>query len=151
MRFILIVYVLIGFVFLSCSQTKEKENEANSSFQQVYEMSEMALLMEDMYAELERIRPAVASGKKIETFPNKFNKIQTAKMTSSFERTDEFNRFAGLLLLNLRNMYESKPDSSRIEFYNTAVKTCITCHRSDAGCIGPVSRIGKLIIETEKN
>ncbi len=112
-------------------------------------MSEMALLMEDMYAELEKIRPEIISGKTIGTFPNKFNKINTAKMTSSFERSEEFDRFTGLLLLSLRNMYESQPDSIRIriQLYNNAVKTCISCHKSDAGCIGPVSRIGKLLIQ----
>jgi len=137
----------LGLFFFSCKG--KEETKPQSSFQEVYEMSEMALLMEDMYAELEKIRPEIISGKTIGTFPNKFNKINTAKMTSSFERSEEFDRFTGLLLLSLRNMYESQPDSIRIriQLYNNAVKTCISCHKSDAGCIGPVSRIGKLLIQ----
>ncbi len=145
----LIVFSCIGFIFFACSKNKEKvKTETNTSFQQVYEMSEMALLMEKMYDELEQKRKLIIEEKSIGEYPVEFNKIHTAEMTSSFERTEEYNRLANLYLQNLKLLYESKnTDLNRIELYNNVVKSCLTCHRSDAGCIGPVDRIGKLLID----
>lgn len=152
MRLETIFYILFGFVFLSCSQKDDKKNEVDSSFSQVYEMSEMALLMEEMYSSLEKIRPLIEEQKPLEEFPADFNKIHTAEMTPSFERTDEFKRLADLYLQNLNQFYNAEAkDANRVEYFNNTVKSCITCHRSDAGCIGPVSRIGKLMIESGKN
>ncbi len=148
MRFKSIIYISFGFCLFSCSEKEPEKTKTDSSFQQVYEMSDMALLMEKMYDELEKNRQLVLEGKSIGEFPSEFNKIHTAEMTPSFQRTEEFNRLANLYLQNLKNLYDSKTDdSNRKEFYNNAVKSCITCHRSDAGCIGPVDRIGKLLIE----
>ncbi|MGB6083344.1 hypothetical protein [Moheibacter sp.] len=145
-------YILSGFVFLSCFQKDDKKYEADSSFSQVYEMSEMALLMEEMYSSLEKIRPLIEEQKSLEEFPSDFNKIHTAEMTPSFERTDEFKRLADLYLQNLNQLYNAETKNpNRIEYFNNTVKSCITCHRSDAGCIGPVSRIDKLMIESERN
>lgn len=148
MRFPFLLYISIGFVIFSCSKEEPKKSETNSSFQQVYEMSDMALLMEKMYADLEKNRNPVLEGQAVSEFPVEFNKIHTAEMTPSFQRTDEFNRLADLYLQNLQNLHKAdKENPNRKELYNNVVKSCITCHRSDAGCIGPVDRIGKLLIE----
>ena len=148
MRILTLLFISIGFCFLSCSEKEPEKTETNSSFQQVYEMSDMALLMEKMYADLEKNRNPVLEGEAIIEFPAEFNKIHTAEMTPSFQRTEEFNRLADLYLQNLQNLHKAKKeDPNRKELYNNVVKSCITCHRSDAGCIGPVDRIGKLLIE----
>jgi len=130
-----------GLVLLSCNK---KQDKPESNFQQVYEMSEMALLMEGMYTDLNENRVKIIENKSIGEFPQKFEEIHSAEMTETFERTDEFRRWSDSLIQNFHHLY--KLDSNRIENYNNVVKTCITCHKSDAGCIGPVSRIGKLLI-----
>lgn len=148
MRFKFIFYISFGFCLFSCSEKESEKPKADSSFQQVYEMSDMALLMEKMYDELEKKRQLVQEGKSIGEFPSEFNKIHTAEMTPSFQRTEEFNRLAELYLQSLQNLHNAdETDPNRKELYNNAVKSCITCHRSDAGCMGPVGRIGKLLIE----
>lgn len=148
MNYKLIVFCSIGFILFACSQNKEEViTETNNSFQEVYKMSEMALLMEKMYDELEQNRNLITEKKSIGGYPVEFNKIHTAEMTSSFERTEEYNRLANLYLQNLKLLYDSKDtDTNRKELFNNVVKSCLTCHRSDAGCIGPVERIGKLLI-----
>ncbi len=148
MRFKSIIYISFGFFLFNCSEKEPEKKKTDSSFQQVYEMSDMALLMEKMYDELEKNRQMVLEGKSIGEFPSEFNKIHTAEMTPSFERTEEFNRFAELYLKSLQTLYnEDETDTIRKELYNNVVKSCISCHRSDAGCLGPVGRIGKLLIE----
>jgi len=139
--------LLLVYIFLpaSCNSDPGKE-VSDSSFQEVYQLSEMALLMEDMYSELEKIRPDVMENKSIGAFPGMLNKIHTAELTNTFERTFEFERFAELLLENQKTLYDSPADSNRMELYNTVVRNCITCHQSPAGCPGPIPRISGLLI-----
>lgn len=145
-RKILMIF-LVGFVLHSCSQKEVEKEKTTSSFQEIYEFSEMALLMEKMYDELKEKREDVIVGKDIGEYPTEFNKIHTAKLSDGFDRTEEFMRFSDLYLQNLRVLYESSlNDPNRKVLFNNVVNTCITCHKSDAGCMGPVSRIGKLLI-----
>lgn len=139
--------ILVGFLLLSCSQKEVEKEQTSSSFQEIYEFSEMALLMEKMYDELADKQGAILEGSEIGEFPKEFTKIHTAKLSDGFVRTEEFMRFSDLYLQNLKALYEaSANDPNRKLLYNNVVNSCITCHKSDAGCMGPVSRIGKLIV-----
>ena len=146
MKYTFILILAFGFVLNSCKKERA-QNETKSSFQEVYQMSEMAILMEEMYNELQKNRSNIIENKPVGEFPQKFEKIDSAKMTETFVRTDEFKNWSNLLIQNFHHLYES--DSNRIENYNNVIKTCISCHKSDAGCIGPVSRIGKLLIPND--
>lgn len=146
MKYLVGVLILTYLFFpVSCQNDSGKEVK-ESGFQEVYQLSEMALLMEDMYSELEKIRPDVVEHKPIGAFPRMLTKIHTAQLTNTFERTFEFDRFADLLLENQKALYESSADSNRIESYNAVVRTCIVCHQSPAGCPGPIPRISGLLI-----
>ena len=139
---------LLSFFILSCSQKETVKKESASAFSDYYEFSEMALLMEQMYEDLAKTKVQILENQKIGDFPDKYNKIHTAKMSADFERNEEFNRFANLYLQNLKKLHEASPeDPHRPELFNNVVNSCITCHKSDSGCIGPVSRIGKLSID----
>jgi cytochrome c556 len=141
------LYTLVGFVLFSCSQKEEVKEKTTSSFKEIYEFSETALLMEKMYEELNSKREAIIHGEEIGEYPIEFNKIHTAKLSDGFERNEEFKRFSDLYLQNLKALYDASPtDPNRKAIYNNVVNSCITCHKSDAGCMGPVSRIGKLLI-----
>src|SRR5690606_6433516 len=93
---LLLMYV---FIPVSCNQDSGKEL-SSSEFAEVYQLSEMASLMEDMYSELEKIRPQIIENKEIGTYPRMLGKIHTAEMTNTFERNFEFERFSKLLLEN---------------------------------------------------
>src|SRR5690606_10363075 len=122
-----------------------------SNFERIYELSEMALVMEDMYAEMEKIRPNVIENKSIGTLPPNFIKIHTAEMTNTFERDFEFERFAKLLIETQKQLYSNEPNTNRIELYNNVVQSCLVCHKSPAGCDGPIPRIQKLLIKDRSN
>lgn len=139
---LLLMYV---FIPVSCNQDSGKEL-SSSEFAEVYQLSEMASLMEDMYSELEKIRPQIIENKEIGTYPRMLGKIHTAEMTNTFERNFEFERFSKLLLENQKALYDSPADSSRVELYNTVVRSCVLCHQSEVGCPGPIPRINGLII-----
>lgn len=136
------------FVPVSCNKDEGKEPEKKkSSFEKMYEFSEMALLMEDMYSDLEKIRPNVIENKDIGTLSPNLIKIHTAEMTNTFERTFEFERFSNLLIETQKKLYDSQPNSQRIELYNNVVQACLVCHKSPVGCEGPIPRISGLLIQ----
>lgn len=148
----LIGILSLAFAFFSVSCNKDEGRELKnkeSSFERIYEFSEMALLMEEMYSDLEKIRPNILENKDIGTLPPKIFEIHTAEMTNTFERTFEFKRLSELLINTQKQLYESKSDSNRIDLYNNVVNSCLVCHKSPAGCDGPIPRISGLLIKKE--
>lgn len=144
--------LILGYLFfpVSCNKDEGKKPEKKqSSFKEIYEFSEMALLMEDMYAEMEKIRPNVIENKDIGTLPPNLVKIHTAKLTNTFERTFEFERFAELLIETQKQLYDSEPNEKRIILYNNVVNACLVCHKSPVGCDGPIPRISGLLISAK--
>lgn len=141
------VFALIPFIACESKQSQPTEVTPKSSFQAVYQLSEMAQLMEDMYTDLERIRPDIIENKPIGTLPINLIKIHTAEMTNTFERTYEFERFAKLLIETQKQLFDAEPHQNRIILYNNVVMTCLACHKSPAGCDGPIPRIQGLMIK----
>lgn len=145
-----ILILLYLFLPVSCNKDEGKETDPDkkqSSFEKIYEFSEMALLMEDMYGEMEKIRPNVIENKDIGVLPPNLIKIHTAEMTNTFERTFEFERFANLLIETQKQLYDSEPNKERIALYNNVVNACLVCHKSPVGCDGPIPRIQGLLIK----
>lgn len=138
--------LLIGLSFIGCEKEQSVETMSDSQFQEVYQMSEMAVLMESYYTQLESIRQKVMDNEDIGGYPISFSKIYRAEMTPTFERNEEFKQRADLFLKETELLYKSS-NKSKIELYNNAVNSCIECHKSDVGCIGPVKRIQKLQIK----
>ncbi len=148
-RFIGILILCYLFFPVSCNKDTGDEPKKKSSFERIYEFSEMALLMEDMYSEMEKIRPNVIENKDIGTLPSNMIKIHTAKMTNTFERTFEFERFANLLIETQKQLYDSEPNPQRVDLYNNVVQSCLVCHKSPVGCDGPIPRINGLLIQSK--
>lgn len=136
-----------SIVFLSCNSNKsEKEKEApcekpKEEFQ-MYEISEMAGLMEQMYVENKRLRDRIINNDTLGTFPNYFLKIEKATFTKGKERDAFFNEQAQLFLKAQSEIYTAK--DSKVA-YNTMVDQCIACH--EVKCGGPIMRIKKLYIK----
>ncbi|SMC91434.1 hypothetical protein [Moheibacter sediminis] len=141
---------ILGYLFFPASCNKDegkKPEKKQSSFKEIYEFSEMALLMEDMYSDMEKIRPNVIENKNIGALPPNLIKIHTAKMTNTFERTFEFERFANLLIETQKQLYDSKSNVKKVDLYNNVVNACLVCHKSPVGCDGPIPRIQGLLIK----
>lgn len=142
--------LILGYLFFPVSCNKDegrKPEKKQSSFKEIYEFSEMALLMEDMYSEMEKIRPNVIEKKSIGALPPNLIKIHTAKMTNTFERTFEFERFANLLIETQKQLYDGGSNENRVALYNNVVNACLVCHKSPVGCDGPIPRIQGLLIK----
>ena len=133
---------------IGCQQTKETKQEetvttkdtvAKKSFD-MYEMSEMALLMEQMYVDNQRLKERLEKGEPAGEFPSHFAKIHSAIMTDSTENDDFFKKQAKVFLEAQKLIY--KEPAKAKEHYSNAIQACIACH--EVKCSGPIVRIKKL-------
>ncbi len=139
--------------FISCKDkiNQEKLTAKSSSTAEsvsedlvMYEMSEMALLMEKMFVENERLKKKIEEGKELGTFNSEYLKIHSAVLTDPNDRNDTFNSFSKALLVNQEAVFTSEGKEVKTQF-NKMVQTCIACHQTT--CMGPIPRIKKLLIK----
>lgn len=141
-RFFLIV---IFFSVFSCSKKAENETipaKENKKFE-MYEMSEMAILMEQMYVNNTQLKSRIIEKTYLGNFPNHFLDIHTAVMTEKQENDDFFKENAKLYILEQQKVY-ADPENAQIHF-NNSIDVCIKCHQEK--CTGPIQRIKKLYIK----
>ncbi|HEU4496538.1 MAG TPA: hypothetical protein VFR70_05770 [Flavobacterium sp.] len=148
-------YLLFAFVaaFLSgCTKKEEvkampkediKEKTASSKNLEMYEMSEMAALMEQMYADNQRLRERIKNNDTIGQFPSHFLEIHKRAMTDEKENDVFFKEQAAVFIEAQEQIYQD-PKNAKAHF-NKAVSACIACH--EVKCSGPIPRIKKLYIE----
>lgn len=139
-----IFFLSISFLLFSCSLPKTKEKE--SAFQEIYELSEMATIMENMYDFLNENRELIIEGRSTLDIPDYFIEIHTAEMTEGFQRDTLLENHTESFLWNI-NRLENGENSDRIALFNNTITSCIACHKSEVGCTGPIPRIEKLLIK----
>ncbi len=137
----------MSVLFLTaCNEEKKKdadmvEQKTENTFE-MYEMSEMAALMEKMYTDHEAVKAQLENGELTSVFPEYLLKIHTAAFTDESDNDDVFKNWANLYIEYEKNIYTDKENA--ITHYNNAVNACIYCHQQK--CTGPVPRIKKLLI-----
>ena len=139
----LIAFVLV-FSLFACQKVEEKKCPAKKEKKlEMYQMSEMAALMEQMYVDNQRVKENIKNGDTIGTFPKHYLKIFTAKFTDDTDNDLFFKLKAKQYIATQVLLYN---DSKNVkEHFNAGVDACITCHESKCG--GPIQRIKKLYIK----
>lgn len=146
-----ILLIVLTFAFAtSCQQKTEKietvtvkDNVAvDSSKFQMYEMSEMAALMEQMYAYNSQLKERIKTNQDLGNYPVAFDKLHTAILTESSDRDMFFNDQAVKFIEAQKEIY-ADPVQAKDNF-NKMVNQCLECHSKKCG--GPIPRIKKLII-----
>jgi len=138
------ILVLVAFFTFSC--TNKKENDALPKDEkkfEMYQMSEMAMLMEQMYADNERLKQRIIAGDTIGKFPQHFLKIHKAVMTDKQENDDFFKLHANKFIASQELIYND-PNNAK-EHFNASIDACVKCH--EVKCGGPIVRIKKLYIK----
>ena len=89
-----LVYIFYFAFIFSCNSKEKNENiEENVAGKKVYDMyqpSEMATLMNEMYAENLKIKNEILAGNTPEVFPTDFLKINTAQLSDFKKRNAKF-------------------------------------------------------------
>lgn len=137
---------VISVLFLSCNSNKSEDKKENCEKPkvefQMYEASEMATLMEQMYVHNEQLREKIIKNDSLGNLPDYFSKISKAIMTKSKERDAFFNEKASVFIKAQSEIYTSKNTK---ESFNAMVNACIGCH--EVKCGGPIERIKTLYIK----
>jgi len=120
----------------SCAKPAKKEFE-------MYEMSQMASLMEQMYAENLQLKERIKNGDPVGSFPEHIVKIHSAAMTDETENDAFFKEQAGKFIKAQQQIYADPKNAQK--HFNDGVTACIKCH--EGKCEGPIPRIKKLYIK----
>ncbi|NBL64205.1 hypothetical protein GV828_03200 [Flavobacterium sp. NST-5] len=154
MKFNFVLAFLAGtFFVLSCNkndatkknpaQEKTAVKDTVSSGFEMYEMSEMAALMEQMYVDNQRLKNQISKGDTIGQFPQHFLEIHERSMTDESENDAFFKKQAAIFIDAQEKIYKD-PKNAKLHF-NSAISACVSCH--EVKCTGPIPRIKKLYIE----
>jgi len=139
---------LIGIflIVVSCGKVEPREVDTTVSEKkkfEMYQLSEMSLLMEQMYVDNQRLRNRIADGEEIGEFPTHFLEIHKAALTDETENDDFFKEQAALFIKAQQLIYEDPTNAEK--HFNNGIDACIKCH--EAKCGGPIPRIKKLYIQ----
>lgn len=130
---------------LVCSCNSDKKEEKEELVLDMYEPSEMSLLMNQMYEINERIKKDIQDGKTPENFPLEFLKIHTAELSEFKHRNETFESFSKLFIEKQQDIFETSSNEEAKKRFNQAINLCISCHKTE--CTGPIPRIQKLLIK----
>ena len=136
------LFLILALVLFGCKKTQEEPKEKDVLV--MVERSEMAELMNEMYAFNESIKQQIMDGTLSTTYPETFNNIHSAVLTDASDRDLNFESFSKLFLEAQKQLFEA-PKEELIARYNNAINACISCH--NVKCVGPIPRIKKLLIE----
>ena len=147
MKKVLLIFLTVAFA-TSCQQKNDtnkvvtvKDTVADAKFQ-MYEMSEMAALMEQMYAYNTQLKERIKTNQDLGSYPVAFDKLHTAVLTEASDRDPFFNDQA-IKFIEAQKAIYTDPVQAKDNF-NKMVNQCLECHSKKCG--GPIPRIKKLII-----
>ncbi len=131
--------------FLSCNRQPSTSEEKPVKKLEMYEESELAALMRNMYADNMELREQILNGSVPENFPEHFYTIHTADISKGMSRDKgPFKALANQYLKSMQAITEaSSPLEAKIA-YNEMVMSCTSCHQ--VYCPGPLSKIQKMKI-----
>jgi hypothetical protein len=148
--------LLLLFVGLSSCQNKDSVKEVKKAKKEetkcsassgkkleMYQMSEMAALMEQMYVDNQRLKERITKGDTIGRFPQHFLNIHKAVMTDESDN-DAFFKTQAAKFIKAQELIYKDPKNAK-QHFNTGVDACIQCHQHKCG--GPIPRIKKLYIK----
>jgi hypothetical protein len=144
----LLALVLVLSLF-SCQKKEEKKPEPEKCPSkkekklEMYQMSEMAALMEQMYVDNLRLKERLKKGEAVGEFPEHFLKIYSAKFTDETDN-DLFFKVKAKEYIAAQQLIYSDPNNVK-EHFNAGVDACLKCHQQKCG--GPIPRIKKLYIK----
>ena len=145
-----LLILLFAIAAISCQNIEKKvdvKEEKNSCHKEkkfeMYKMSEMASLMEQMYAYNKQIRDRIIKGDTVGKFPDFFNKIYSAKFTTPSDNDDFFKENANKYIVAQKLIYSDTKNVK--DNFNKGLDACVTCHQGKCG--GPIPRIKKLYIK----
>lgn len=145
------VFTIFILVFMACGGHEEKSAENNTTQVKVTNpngMSEMSLIMEKWYQQLEVYTKQLKAGKMLDQFVElDHQKIYTAEVSKEKDNVhgEQFDAFTDAFFYNYDNIGKAQTFEEQVKHFNLAVTSCINCHEQH--CQGPIVRIKKLKVQ----
>ena len=131
----------------SCQKKEEKKVEEKKCIPEkkleMYQMSEMAALMEQMYTYNEGLKKQIKTGDFLGAFPKHFLNIYTAKFTDDTDNDLYFKVKAKEFIAAQQLIFGDQKNAKK--HFNACIDACIACHKEKCG--GPIQKIKKLYIK----
>ena len=137
---------MLILVCFSCQEkVEEKQTETETKPELVmYQPSEMAGLMNAMYAYNLQLKQQIINGEVPTTMPLDLMRLHSAEMSNGHARTAVWNNFVNVFIESQQSIADTLSNVQIKERYNTAINNCLACHKTE--CTGPIPKIKKLII-----
>lgn len=143
-KYFLFISILI---LVSCNKNADKKectsDQKSAKEFEMYQMSEMAALMESMYIQNEKLKERIKKGDTIGQFPGHFRNIHKAVMTDESDN-DQFFKEQATLFIKSQEMIYKDPKNAK-QHFNEGINACVSCHQVKCG--GPIPKIKKLYIK----
>lgn len=146
---------LIGTSFFVGCQSQNEEAEAVTTEEQsseepeMYEASELAVLMREMYDDNLEMGKQIEAGNIPESFPEDFYTIHSAVATPGMKHdTAFFNNMAQQYIVNIKKITEAETKKEAKIAYNEMVMTCAGCHQ--VYCQGPLPKIRRMKLKLDE-
>lgn len=138
--------------FLSCNNGSIESDLSKNNRQDLYEASELADKMRDMAVDMEELKLKVNTGsitiKDIDKLISSHSTMSSDEPTDIKEIQPSFQLFSNIYIEQLKELktiiLKQGEISEQILLFNSALTTCVSCHREH--CPGPISRIEKIKI-----
>jgi hypothetical protein len=131
-------------LFVSCQGTEEAPKTDENWEPDMYQPSELVVVMRQMFDENIALKDSIAKGIVPKEVPAKYREILTATATNPAELDEIYYAMANVYLENY-NVLTKADSATAIDKYNIVVKSCIGCHQNY--CLGPIPKIEKLYID----
>lgn len=141
-----VVSICALFCVLGCKQGEESPKKVKEEVvYDMYQPSEMANLMNEMFAQNLKVKQDIVAGKLPTEFPLDFLKIHTAELSEFKSRNETFQSFSKLFIESEKEIFNTESQIPVEERFNNTINLCISCHQTE--CSGPIPRIQKLLIQ----
>lgn len=139
-----------GLILLCCLSCQEKAEQKDTEVDAkpelvMYQPSEMANLMNAMYAYNLQLKQQIIDGEVPATMPLDLMQLHSAEMSNGHERTAVWNNFVNVFIESQQSVVDTLSNAQLKERYNAAINNCLACHKTE--CTGPIPKIKKLLIQ----
>lgn len=111
----------------------------------MHQPSEMANLMNGMYAYNLQIKQQIINGEIPVSMPLDLLKLHSAEMSNGHARTAVWNNNVHGFIESQQSVIDTLSNIELKERYNTTINNCLACHKTE--CTGPIPKIRKLLIK----
>ncbi|WP_299113025.1 hypothetical protein [uncultured Winogradskyella sp.] len=142
--FSVILVLLLGFSCNDKTETTEKTDKEKPELI-MHEPSEMAALMNALYAFNLQAKNQIIAGETPVQIPLDLLRLHSAEMTKGKERTAVWNSFVNVFIESQQAVADTLSNTDLKVRHNSAINNCLACHKTE--CVGPIPKIKKLLIQ----